>query len=179
MITPLHLPGEYAATWGNVYARLAERMAPLGLSGFLRPRLFPVPEWNQRVIPHGGHVEASIVLVPGSFVWGILNAPFYLLSAVTDQHFVVQITDVSLRHKLFSEPVPAEFFQRAPAVAVASAAQCSKIPWLFEAPYPVTGSGLFVVDFWNATELGSPGADDMRRWCEITLAVAERRCNGN
>ena len=180
MINPLQLPGEYAATWGDAYARLAERLGPLAVVSSLRPRLFPLPQWNERVIQHGGYVKASVVLVPGSFIWGILAAPFFLLSAVVDQHFDVQITDVSLRHKLFSEPVPADFFLRMPGVAVNSAAQCSKLPWLFESPYPVTGSGLFVVEFWNTTDLGSPGSDDMRRWCEITLAVAERGCaNGN
>lgn len=190
MINSLNLPGELAETWGAVYARLVARMGALAYNPGFKPRLYAVPQWTDRVLgqdqahnqggPYNtqlnGYVKVSMVVTPGSFIWGLLYAPFFVAGAVkADYNFVVQITDVSLRHKWFSEPVPADFFRKAPGVAVLSAAQCSKVPWLLEAPYPVTGTGLFVVEFWN-TSIPAPtslAANDCQRWVQMAFATAE------
>lgn len=185
MISTLHLPGEFADTWGDVYARLAARMAPLADSVRFRPRLYCVPQWKERIIQRNGYVKATMVVTPGSFIWGLLYAAFFqdngqtLGVEVTNLHFVFQVTDVALKHKWFSEPVPCEFFKKSSSLVPICFGQSSKLPWLLESPYPVTGSGLFVVEFWNTTS-SDPDTDDvLQRWCQMAFGVAEPRvCNG-
>ena len=67
-------------------------------------------------------------LIVGSFLFS--TAP---------RSFLVQITDLSLDHRLYDQPVPAWFLANAKG----------DFPNLWPTPHPVVGSGLFRCEFWN------------------------------
>jgi hypothetical protein len=72
------------------------------------------------------------------------------VTAVTPPQFNVQITDASLGHKLFDEPVPSMFLANyKPAYHNAVLLLTGSFPNLLCSPYPVVGSGLFMVELWN------------------------------
>jgi hypothetical protein len=72
------------------------------------------------------------------------------VTAVTPPQFNVQITDAALGHKLFDEPVPSMFLANyKPAYQNAVLLLTGSFPNLLCSPYPVVGSGLFMVEFWN------------------------------
>lgn len=52
---------------------------------------------------------------------------------------MVQLTDVSLDHEIFDQPVPAWFLANAKG----------DFPNIWDTPHPVVGSGLLRCEFWN------------------------------
>jgi hypothetical protein len=176
MISSLSQLSEQVDYWGDPYARLAERLLALAYRpDCYRPKIYSAPEISNQTIPPLGYVRAPIVITPGAFLLGLL---------VADVGFVFQLTDVALGHSFFSQPTPASFVakQQLPQNILPFSVGNSALPWLFEAPYPVVGSGLFMAEFWNAVgelhdPFGPPPQNPVQAY--INLMVAEPRCNAN
>lgn len=159
-ISPLSLDPLTRDTWGAYDAAAIRQLAPLADEQCYRPKLYKSPASPAEVMPGNSYVSHGLKLTPGSLIYG-----FYLpaqltgstggelptgLSAIAPPSFNVQITDTSLGHKLFDEPVPSLFLGNfKPTYYSAVFALTGSFPNLLCAPYPVVGSGLFLVELWN------------------------------
>ena len=180
-ISPLSLDPLTRDTWGTFDAAAIRQLAPLADELCYRPRLYKSPDSPSEVMPANGYVSHGLKITPGSLIYG-----FYLsaqligasvgpslrrlqryglgvtanLTAITPPQFNVQITDTSLGHKLFDEPVPSLFLANfKPTYYSAVFVLAGSFPNLLCAPYPVVGSGLFMVELWNtAGYLNAGGA---------------------
>ena len=169
-ISPLSLDALTRDTWGSFDAAAIRQLAPLADELCYRPRLYKSPDSPSEVMPANGYVSHGLKITPGSLIYG-----FYLpaelvgsvggelppgLTAITPPQFNVQITDTSLGHKLFDEPVPSLFLANfKPTYYSAVFVIAGSFPNLLCAPYPVVGSGLFMVELWNtAGYLNAGGA---------------------
>jgi hypothetical protein len=159
-ISPLSLDPLTRDTWGSYDAAAIRQLAPLADEMCYRPKLYKSPSSAGEIMAANAYVSHGLKITPGSLIYG-----FYLpaqlvgsvagegpttLSAITPPQFNVQITDTSLRHKLFDEPVPSLFLANfKPTYYSAAFVLAGSFPNLMCAPYPVVGSGLFMVEIWN------------------------------
>lgn len=140
---------DYSGSWNPMVEPL---IATLENSNCHVPRLALIPDILHSVIPASGKLLFNFFLVPGSLIWG------YWAGGFSSSSMVVQLTDVSMGHKFFQDPVTVQFLQtqgaavgRFPAVT------------LLATPHPVVGDGLFTLEVW-----GQEG--DI---AQLILAVAE------
>jgi hypothetical protein len=169
-ISPLSLDALTRDIWGSFDAAAIRQLAPLADELCYRPRLYKSPDSPSEVMPANGYVSHGLKITPGSLIYG-----FYLpaelvgstggevppgVTAITPPQFNVQVTDTSLGHKLFDEPVPSLFLANfKPTYYSAVFVLAGSFPNLLCAPYPVVGSGLFMVELWNtAGYLNAGGA---------------------
>jgi len=160
-ISPLSLDALTRDTWGSFDAAAIRQLAPLADDLCYRPRLYKSPDSPSEVMAVNGYVSHGLKITPGSLIYGFylpaqvesetfLSGGGTVVTAVTPPQFNVQITDASLGHKLFDEPVPSLFLANfKPAYYNAVFVLASSFPNLLCSPYPVVGSGLFMVEFWN------------------------------
>jgi hypothetical protein len=100
------------------------------------------PSEAQQVMLDKTYVAYGLKFTPGSIIWGIFQD--------TSQTFAVQITDQTLKHKFFSEPAQSLFVSNQHPVAFGAYVNIySNSANLLDAPHPVTGDGLFLVEIWN------------------------------
>jgi hypothetical protein len=160
-ISPLSLDALTRDTWGSFDAAAICQLAPLADDLCYRPRLYKSPDSPSEVMAANGYVSHGLKITPGSLIFGFylpaeLVAPpvgsggSLVVQAVTPPQFNVQITDTSLGHKLFDEPIPSMFLANfKPTYYSAVFVLAGSFPNLLCAPYPVVGSGLFMVELWN------------------------------
>ncbi len=152
-ISPLQLDSLTRDYYGHYDAYVMAQLAPLANNDCYQPKFYKAPASSDEVIVAGGNAQYGLKITPGSLIYG-----FYLpglISTLRPLPFSVQITDTSLRHKFFDEPVPSIFLANFKPTGVStnpllvSGAIFFSFPSLLNAPYPVVGSGLFKVDIWN------------------------------
>lgn len=159
-ISPLSLDALTRDIWGSFDAAAIRQLAPLADDLCYRPRLYKSPDSPSEVMAINGFVSHGLKITPGSLIYG-----FYLPSAliggtpgempiglvgITPPQFNVQITDTSLGHKLFDEPIPSLFIANfKPTYYSAIFVLAGSFPYLLCTPHPVVGSGLFMNEFWN------------------------------
>ena len=158
-ISPLSLDALTRDTWGSFDAAAIRQLAPLADDLCYRPKLYKSPDSPSEVMAANGYVSHGLKITPGSLIYGFyLPAEVVLrpgegpatVNSVTPPQFNVQITDASLGHKLFDEPVPSLFLANfKPTYYNAVLPLAASFPNLLCAPYPVVGSGLFMVELWN------------------------------
>lgn len=168
-ISPLSLDALTRDTWGSFDAAAIRQLAPLADDLCYRPRLYKSPDSPSEVMAANGYVSHGLKITPGSLIYGFYlpaqvgSGPFgesggTIVTGVTPPQFNVQITDASFRigpshvagHKMFDEPVPSVFLANfKPSYYNAVFVLAASFPNLLCSPYPVVGSGLFMVEFWN------------------------------
>ena len=167
-ISPLSLDALTRDTWGSYDAAAIRQLAPLADEACYRPKIYKSPASPAEVMPINGYVSHGLKITPGSLIYG-----FYLpaqlggltggefptvITTIAPPQFNVQITDTSLGHKLFDEPVPSLFLGNyKPTYYSAAFVLAGSFPSLMCAPYPVVGSGLFMVEIWNTAGYLSAG----------------------
>lgn len=168
MVNTLSLDPFTRDLYGEFDAYARAQLAPLAYDPCLKPKFYVAPDLqsnnlvpqssptqNLRGVPAGGYVEYGLSITPGALIVGS-----YLFSTAP-RSFLVQMTDTSLNHKLFDQPVPAWFLANA---------KCD-FPNLWNTAHPVVGSGLFRMEFWNQA-LSSGGAP-IPAVIQLVLAVLE------
>ena len=170
-ISPLSLNPLTRDTWGSYDPVAIAQLAGLAEDQCYQIKFYKAPADNQEVIPAYGYVPYGMRVTPGSIIFG-----FYLtLLPSSDPNpttfappaaFTVQITDQSLEHEWFDDPVSGLFLANyKPTGESVTAVQLGSFPNLLNAPYPVVGSGLFMV------EIQSTSADAQR--VELVFGVLE------
>jgi hypothetical protein len=78
------------------------------------------------------------------------------VATLAPPQFNVQIIDQSLRHKFWDEPIPSFFLGNFKPTALSAnpllaSGAIGSFPNLLNAPYPVVGDGLFMVQIWDTS----------------------------
>jgi hypothetical protein len=149
-ISPLSLNPLTRDLWGSFDASAIAQLAALAADPCYMMKFYKAPADNQEVLAASGYATYGMKITPGSIIFG-----FYLPSVVNVASpwaskpgaFTVQITDVELEHKWFTEPVASVFLANfKPTYASVVNTNMGSFPNLLTSPYPVTGHGMFKVD---------------------------------
>ena len=157
MINPLSLYPFYRETWGYFDPIAIAQLSPLAYDPCYLPRYYKAPDDDEEILAAGAYLKYGLEITPGSLIWGIYHIP---PAGVDAPGFQFKVTDMNLGIELWDVPTPDLFVSNnGPGY----------FPWLLNGPYPVVGTGLFNVEFWNNS--GGP----LR--VNLVLGVAEvNRC---
>lgn len=137
MINSLSLYPFYRETWGYYDPMAIAQLSPMAYDDCYQPKYYKAPDDDQEIIPANGYLKYGLEITPASIIWGMYHVA---ANGDADPGFVFKITDMSLGIPMFDVPTPDLFVSNAGP---------GFFPWLINGPYPVVGSGLFNVEFWN------------------------------
>jgi hypothetical protein len=154
-LSPLSLNQLTRDTWGQYDASAIALLAELATDPCYQPKFYKAPADDDEVMAANSYVAYGLKISPGSIIFGFylpcIPTPGALESSVPGP-YLVQITDVSMEHKWFDDPVASLFLSNyKPEVQNVIALQTSSFPNLLCAPYPVVGNGLFSVELWETS----------------------------
>lgn len=134
MVTPLQIDPYTRDIWGEFDALAIAQIAPLAYDKCYKPKLYVGLDSDAQQVEAQGYSSFGLQVLPGSLLYG-----FYFGAPVYPSPFMFQLTDLSLGRSLFSDPVSQAFL----------ANPKPGYPRLLCAPYPVVGTGVFLVEVWN------------------------------
>jgi hypothetical protein len=156
-ISPLSLDQFTSDRWGQYDAAAIAQLAGLAEDACYGLKLYKAPGDNQELVPGYGYIPYGMRVTPGSLIFGMYlpiipdfnqDPPVFGPPA----QFTVQITDKSLDHQWFDDPVSGLFLANfKPTGESVTAVQLSSAPNLLNAPYPVVGSGLLMVEIQSTS----------------------------
>jgi len=160
--SPLQLSQLSRDQWGSFDAAAIAQLAGLAEDTCYSMKFYKAPADNQELVAAYGYTPYGLRITPGSIIYGIYlpaipnaGSP----SASAPPAFTVQITDQSLEHEWFDDPVSSLFLSNyLPCSMETTGALVCSFPWLLDAPYPVVGSGLFMVEI-QSTRLNNRGSN--------------------
>lgn len=160
VLSPLSLNPLTRDTWGQFDTLALAQLAPLATDDCFQLKLYKAPADTQESLGASGNSSFATYgmrITPGSLIFG-----FYLpcvptpgnLPASVPPAFTVQIRDVALKHRIFSEPVASLFLSNYKPTyqgvfTNGTVLNAGSFPNLLTAPYPVVGQGLFTVEIQN------------------------------
>lgn len=174
-ISPLELDPLTRMYWGQWDANSIGQLAPLASDKCYKPKFYKAPASGDELISAYGYVTFGLRITPGSIIFG-----FYCPAQVSTSEapaYNVQITDSSLNHKFFDEPIPSFFLGNykptyLTADPLQTAGLVASFPSLLPAPHPVVGDGLFLCEFWDTTG-GTSGPQGSAQRLELVIGVLE------
>lgn len=152
-ISPLSLDGLTRDLWGAFDSAAIAQLAPLAENDCYQPKVYRAPALSNEVIPAKGYASYGLKIAPGAIIYGFY-LPFQSSVNRLPPAFNVQITDQSLKMKWWDEPIPSYFLANAKPTQIqitASVSYFGSFPNLLDSPYPVVGTGLFLVELWNTS----------------------------
>lgn len=143
MINSLQLWPYYRDTWGFWDAEVMSAFAPLDHNSCYQPKYYNAPDIGLQTMNPGAYQRYNLTITPGSLILAFLQnvndlSTFAHAGNANVPIFAAQIKDVSTGHKFSDVPV-SNYFLSSPN---------STYPNLLPVPYPVSGSGMFSVEFW-------------------------------
>jgi hypothetical protein len=175
-ISPLQLDPLTRDYYGHYDAYSIGQLAPLARrTDCYSPKFYKAPATSDELIAANQYAAYGLRITPGSLIFG-----FYLPalpSTGLPPSFNFQMTDVSLNHQFFDEPIPSVFLGNyKPTYLSADPLQASGLigsfPSLLTAPHPVVGDGLFLCEFWDTTG-GTSGPEGSAQRLELVIGVLE------
>jgi hypothetical protein len=153
-ISPLQLNQLSRDYWGWYDPPAIAQLAELATSPCYQPKFYKAPDTTQEVIAANGYLDYGLKITPGSLIVGVY-LPARASTGLPPQ-FSVMIRDVSLKLDWFDQPAPSVFLANylptyLSAAPVPSAGQFGSFPSLLSSPWPVVGSGLFNIEFWETS----------------------------
>jgi hypothetical protein len=182
-ISPLSLNQLTRDYWGQYDPAIIAQLAALANDPCYQIKFYKAPSDDQELVDAYGYASYGIRITPGSIIFG-----FYLPcipnvttpTASKPGAFTVQITDVSLEHKFWDQPVSSLMlanFKPTYQTAIAGASppagylNMGSFPNLLVAPHPVVGSGQFDIEIQNTAVDGNGVAVQQR--IELVIGVLE------
>lgn len=168
-VSPLSLNQLTRDCWGQYDPAVIAQLAPLGDDLCYQPKFYKAPSDNQELFAAFGWVTYGMRITPGSIIYGlylpsVVNTATPTLSAPGS--FTVQITDISLEHKFWDDPISSLMLSNfKPTYQSAVTTNMGSFPNLLTTPHPVVGSGQF--DILIQETSGSP------QRIELVLGVLE------
>jgi hypothetical protein len=135
MVTPLQIDSFTRDIWNEFDALAIAQLAPLAYDDCYKPRIYVGLDSDAQPIGPLGYSSFGLQMTPGSLIYG-----FYMGIPVVPSPWNFQLTDLSLGRGLFSAPVSQNLIGNLKGLAY---------PWLLCGPYPVVGSGMFLVEVWS------------------------------
>jgi hypothetical protein len=151
-MTPYELDYRWRDFWGEYLPVANEEIRAILESECYRPKWYHCPQTSVDTLTAAGYSQTTLTITPGSWIIAMQHD-----AQVIDTPFLVQITDLSLKHKWFSDPIPNTYLQKNEGVGN-----------MLHKPYPVTAPGLFQIEFWTS----------VAQRCSMTFGVAEAIPNG-
>jgi hypothetical protein len=154
-ISPLSLNPLTRDLWSEFDASAIAQLAVLASDPCYTMKFYKAPADNQELLPANGYAAYGLKISPGSLIFG-----FYLPCIFNAAHpaqsvplaFTVQITDVDLEHKLFTEPKSSLFLANCkPTYVTTAGVPAGSFPNLLTSPYPVVGRGAFKIDIQDTS----------------------------
>ena len=154
-ISPLSLNPLTRDLWSEFDASAIAQLAVLASDPCYTMKFYKAPADNQELLPANGYAAYGLKISPGSLIFG-----FYLPSIFNATHpdqsvplaFTVQITDVDLEHKLFTEPKSSLFLANCkPTYLTTANVPAGSFPNLLTSPYPIVGRGAFKIDIQDTS----------------------------
>ena len=152
-LSPLSLNQLTRDLWGQFDASAIAQLAGYAGDPCYTIKFYKAPSDDDELMDGLAYVAYGMKITPGSLIFG-----FYLPTILdtTPQGsaplpFTVQITDSSLKRKLFDDPVASLFLANyKPCYQSAFYGNATgSFPNLMPVPYPVVGKGLFMVEIQN------------------------------
>lgn len=151
-VSPLSLNQLTRDYWGQYDPAIIAQLAQLADDPCYQIKFYKAPADNQELMAAYGYVTYGMRITPGSIIFG-----WYLPCDVDDSDgvpslilppsFTVQITDVSLEHRFWDDPVSSLMLSNfKPTYQSDVTTNTGSFPNLLCAPHPVTGSGQFDVE---------------------------------
>ena len=190
-VSPLSLNQLTREYWGLYDSRVISQLAPLVDSKCYQPKFYKAPGDDTVLLtPFAepmaayGYVNYGLQITPGSIIFGFylpMRSPRatpddwtpYLLSPGP---FTVQVTDVSLQHTWWDDPVSSVFLANfKPTFQAETSDNMGSFPNLLPTPYPVVGSGLFDVAIQNTDATVAAGgiAQGVAQRIQLVFGVLE------
>lgn len=149
-ISPLSMNQLTRDLWSQYDAAANWQLAPLWDDPCYTLKFYKAPDDQQDLFAADDFVAYGLRITPGDIIYGLylpcipdVTTP----SASKPGQFTVQITDVSMKHKWFDDPVSSLFLANfKPTFQSNNFGDMGSFPNLLVAPYPVVGSGLFTVE---------------------------------
>lgn len=155
--SPLSLDQLTRQIWGSYDPLVIAQLAPLSREKCYQPKFYKSPASQDELMTPGQYVQHGLKFTPGSLIFGTyLPAVPQLDGTFTPPRFNVQITDSSLEQEWFDEAIPSLFLSNSKAEYVdlnALNPSMGAFPNLLSSPWPVVGSGIQIIEFWNDPEL--------------------------
>jgi hypothetical protein len=150
VIGPLSLDQLTRDLWGQFDASAIAQLAPLANDPCFQMKFYKAPGSNQESFAANGYAAYGMRVTPGSIIFGVFLplVPVPGADPITwrPPSFTVQIKDTSLDHELFDDPISSLFLANyKPTYQAVNNLYMGGFPNLLTAPYPVTGTGLFLV----------------------------------
>ncbi len=152
-LSPLSLNQLTRDLWSQFDASAIAQLAELASDPCYQPKFYKAPADGDELMAANTYVAYGLKITPGSIIYGFclpcVPVPGTLITSVPPQ-FNVQITDVSMEHQWFDDPVASLFLANyKPVEQSIVVVQAGSFPNLLCSPYPVVGNGLFQVEIWN------------------------------
>ena len=190
-VSPLSLNQLTREYWGLYDSRVISQLAPLVNSKCYQPKFYKAPgddavllgPTTGQIAPYG-YVNYGLHITPGSLIFGFY-LPMRSLRAtpnvwipylLSPGPFTVQITDVSLQHTWWDDPVSSVFLANfKPTFQAEDSNNMGSFPNLLTTPYPVVGSGLFDVAIQNTDATVDAGgiAQGVAQRIQLVFGVLE------
>lgn len=159
-ISPLSLNQLTRDYWGHYDASVIAQLAPLALESCYQPKFYKSPAQAQEVVAANAYVTHGLKITPGSLIVG-WQVPA-LVSTSQAPQYNLQITDENIHRqdgrprKFWDSPIPSFFLGNykptyLSALSFPAAGQIGTFPNLANAPYPVVGDGLYLVEIWETS----------------------------
>jgi hypothetical protein len=174
-ISPLSLNQLTRDYWGQFDAAIIAQLAQLASDPCYQIKFYKAPADDQEVVGPYGYVTYGLRITPGSIIFG-----YYLPADVdTDSptasapgRYTVQITDVSMEHQFWDEPVSSLMLSNhKPVYQDAVTLNMGSFPNLMCAPHPVVGSGQFDIEIQNTAVDGD--GNPVAQRIELVIGVLE------
>ena len=152
-VSPLSLDCLTRDYWGAFDAAAIAQLAPLAENTCYQPKIYRAPALSDEVVAASGYVSYGLKITPGAIIYGFYLPPGNVfVDGPLPPSFNVQITDQSLKHKWFDQPVPSYFLGNCkPTFLSSSQNVMGSAPNLLVSPYPVVGTGLFLIEIWETS----------------------------
>lgn len=149
-ISPLSLDCLTRDLYGSFDASIIAQLSPLAENDCYQPKVYRAPALSNELIAASGYASYGLKITPGAIIYGFLLPPLGLTNL--PGRFNVKIRDESLMHDWFDQPVPSYFLGNCkPTYLSASQNVIGSACAFLDAPYPVVGNGLFMVEIWEAS----------------------------
>jgi hypothetical protein len=135
-LSPFHLNQYTREVWSEYDAYVLAILEPALRANCYTPKIYKAPDITQEVITPDGYVQYGLKITPGALWIGYIFPSDFEATEIE-----IQITDMGLDHRRYSDPVP---------WYIASNGKMD-MPNLQE-PHPIVAPGLLIVEFWNVTD---------------------------
>jgi len=150
-VSPLSLDCLTRDTYGSFDAAIIAQLAPLAENDCYEPKIYRAPAVSDELFAANQYQSFGLKITPGAIIYA-----FYLpIDPRTNLpgQFNVAIRDESLKMLWYDEPVASYFLANNKPTFLSSsdAHVMGCAPSFLDAPYPVVGNGLFLVELWETS----------------------------